>query len=58
MVDLLAAKGILVRSLPLRSIAEEAPGSYKNVAAVVDVAGHAGPAIKVARLEPIVCIKG
>ena len=35
-VDELARRGILVRSPSLRGIAEEAPGAYKDVAAVVD----------------------
>ena len=57
-VDELAARGILVRSPSLRGVAEEAPGAYKDVAAVVDAADAAGLARKVARLEPLVCIKG
>lgn len=51
-------QGILVRSPSMRGVAEEAPGSYKDVSAVVDSADQAGLAKKVARLEPIVCIKG
>jgi tRNA-splicing ligase RtcB len=39
-------------------VAEEAPGAYKDVTAVVDAAEAAGLAKKVARLEPLVCIKG
>jgi tRNA-splicing ligase RtcB len=39
-------------------VAEEAPGAYKDVASVVDVADRAGLARKVARLEPMVCVKG
>jgi tRNA-splicing ligase RtcB len=57
-VDELAARGILVRSPSLRGVAEEAPGAYKNVDRVVDVAERAGLARKVARLEPLVCVKG
>jgi tRNA-splicing ligase RtcB len=57
-VDDLAAKGVLIRSPSLRGVAEEAPGAYKEVGAVVDAAHHAGLARKVARLEPLVCIKG
>ncbi len=56
--DELAARGILIRSPSARGIAEEAPGAYKDVAAVVDAAHDAGLARKVARLLPIVCIKG
>ncbi|MDH3319608.1 MAG: RtcB family protein [Betaproteobacteria bacterium] len=57
-VDELAARGILVKSPSLRGVAEEAPGAYKDVAAVVDAADAAGLARKVARVEPLVCIKG
>lgn len=54
----LAARGIEIRSPSLRGVAEEAPGAYKDVAAVVDAAEAAGLARKVARLEPVICIKG
>jgi tRNA-splicing ligase RtcB len=54
----LAERGILVRSPSLRGIAEEAPGAYKDVTEVVEAADRAGLARRVARLEPIVCIKG
>lgn len=57
-VDQLAARGILVRSPSERGIAEEAPGAYKDVSAVVDAAEAAGLARKVAWLEPLICIKG
>jgi tRNA-splicing ligase RtcB len=57
-VDQLAARGIIIRSPSMRGIAEEAPDAYKNVAAVVDAADAAGLARKVARLEPLICIKG
>ena len=54
----LAARGILVRSPSKRGIAEEAPGAYKDVTEVVHTAEQAGLARLVARLEPVVCIKG
>ncbi|HEY5682770.1 MAG TPA: RtcB family protein, partial [Sulfuricaulis sp.] len=57
-IDDLAARGILIRSPSGRGVAEEAPGAYKDVSAVVDVAEAAGLARKVARLVPLVCIKG
>lgn len=38
--------------------AEEAPGAYKDVSAVVGAADHAHLARKVAKLEPIICVKG
>ena len=54
----LAGRGIIVKSPSMRGIAEEAPDAYKDVSAVVDVADAAGLARKVARLEPLICIKG
>jgi tRNA-splicing ligase RtcB len=57
-VDDLAARGIIVKSRSMRGIAEEAPQAYKDVAAVVDDAASAGLARKVARTEPLVCVKG
>jgi tRNA-splicing ligase RtcB len=57
-IDDLAARGILVRSPSTRGVAEEAPGAYKNVTAVVDAAEATGLARKVVRLEPLLCIKG
>src|SRR5215471_16445573 len=57
-IDELAARGILIRSPSQRGVAEEAPGAYKDVSEVVDAADRAGIARKVARLEPLVCIKG
>ena len=58
LVDELAARGILIRSPSLRGVAEEAPGAYKDVSAVVEAADRAGLARKVAKLRPLVCIKG
>ena len=57
-VDELAARGILIRSPSFRGVAEEAPLAYKDVGAVVDAADRAGLATKVARLVPLVCVKG
>jgi tRNA-splicing ligase RtcB len=57
-VDSLAERGILIRSPSQRGVAEEAPGAYKDVSAVVAAAEAAGLAKTVARLEPLVCIKG
>jgi tRNA-splicing ligase RtcB len=57
-VDELAQRGILIRSPSMRGIAEEAPDAYKDVSAVVDAADAAGLARKVARVEPLICVKG
>lgn len=56
--DELAARGVLIRSPSWRGVAEEAPGAYKDVDAVAQVAELSGLARRVARLEPLVCIKG
>ncbi len=58
LVDELAYRGILIRSRSMRGVAEEAPGAYKDVGAVVEAADKAGLARKVARLEPMICVKG
>ncbi|MEJ2553501.1 MAG: RtcB family protein [Gammaproteobacteria bacterium] len=58
LVDQLAQHGIVIRSPSLRGVAEEAPGAYKDVAAVVDASHRAGLARKVARLEPMIVVKG
>jgi len=54
----LAARGILIRSPSFRGVAEEAPGAYKDVSEVVDAADRAKLTRKVARLEPLICVKG
>jgi tRNA-splicing ligase RtcB len=58
LIDELAARGIIIRSPSLRGVAEEAPLAYKDSTAVVDSAHRLGLARKVARLRPMVCIKG
>jgi tRNA-splicing ligase RtcB len=57
-VDELASRGVIIRSPSSRGVAEEAPGAYKNVDEVVDAADRAGLSKRVARLEPLICIKG
>jgi tRNA-splicing ligase RtcB len=54
----LASKGILIRSRSIRGIAEEAPDAYKDVSEVVETTHKSGLAKKVARLVPLICIKG
>lgn len=56
--DSLYEQGIIIRSPSSRGVAEEAPGAYKDVNAVVEAADMAGLARKVARLSPVICIKG
>ena len=57
-IDELAGRGIVVKSPSSRGVAEEAPGAYKDVGAVVDAADAAGLSRKVAKLLPLVCVKG
>ena len=57
-LDELAGRGIIVKSPSPRGVAEEAPGAYKDVGAVVDAADVARLSRKVAKLEPMVCVKG
>ncbi len=54
----LERRGILIRARSHRGVAEEAPGAYKDVSAVVEAAEGAGLAHRVARLEPLICVKG
>ena len=57
-IDELASRGILIRSPSARGVAEEAPGAYKDVTAVVESAEKAALSRRVARLQPLICIKG
>lgn len=57
-IKALESRGTLIRSPSLRGVAEEAPGAYKDVSRVVDVAHQAGLSRRVARLEPLICVKG
>ncbi len=57
-IDSLKARGIIIKSPSARGVAEEAPGAYKDVTAVVEAAEVAGLAKRVARLAPLICIKG
>jgi len=54
----LAARNILIRSPSLRGVAEEAPLAYKDVTEVVEANHYAGLATMVAKLEPMICVKG
>ena len=56
--DDLEREGIYVKAASGSTIAEEAPGSYKDVDEVIKVTDELGIANKVARLRPIVNIKG
>jgi len=59
--DLLAEmeeRGVVVRAAGMRTLAEEMPHAYKDVADVVDVMAGVGVSEKVFRLKPIGVIKG
>jgi len=54
----LRQQGILVRAASRRTVDEEIPEAYKDVARVVDVMDAAGIGKKVARLRPLAVVKG
>ncbi len=54
----LEQQGVTIRAGSLSGLAEEAPEAYKRVDDVVEVVVQAGIAEKVARLRPVVVIKG
>ncbi len=54
----LARRGVVVRARSLGGVAEEMPWAYKDVVDVVDVVDRAGIARRVARLRPLVVVKG
>jgi tRNA-splicing ligase RtcB len=56
--DEFEAMGIQVRASSFRTVAEEIPEAYKDVAEVVDVVDRAGIGKKVARLKPMGVLKG
>lgn len=54
----LEKRGILIKAHSFSGVAEEAPGAYKDVIAVVEAIHNAGLAKKVAASKPLVSIKG
>ncbi|MFA5357957.1 MAG: RtcB family protein [archaeon] len=58
LIQELAKKGILVKAKSTKDLPEEAPLAYKDVEEVVNIMDCAGISTKVARLRPIVCVKG
>ncbi|MDA8389381.1 MAG: RtcB family protein [Gammaproteobacteria bacterium] len=57
-MDALRAAGVLVKSPTLRAIAEEAPSADKDISKIIDVTKKAGRARRVARLRPLISVKG
>jgi tRNA-splicing ligase RtcB len=54
----LERQGVLIRAASRRTVDEEIPEAYKDVAKVVDVVHAAGIGKRVARLRPVAVIKG
>jgi len=54
----LARGGIIIKTAAVHDLSEEAPYAYKDVDDVVDVIELAGIATKVARLKPLIVVKG
>ncbi len=54
----LKEQGIIVRGHSMAGLAEEAPGAYKDIEMVAEAAHNSGINRKVARLRPLVVIKG
>ena len=54
----LEAQGIFIQAGSIKDLAEEAPLAYKDIHDVVDVVASAKIARKIARLKPIVVVKG
>lgn len=57
-VEKLARRNITIKTRSYRGVAEEAPAAYKDVSEVVRATAGAGLARMVARLEPMICVKG
>ena len=51
-------KGITVMAASTREVAEEAPLAYKDITEVVNIVDLVGIAKKVARLKPLIVVKG
>lgn len=58
LIDELEHRGIYIRSLTMRGVAEEAPGAYKDVDIVAEATEGGGLARRVALLHPLACVKG
>lgn len=58
LLDQLAARGVTIRVHSKNLLTEEAPQAYKDAQKVVNVVHNAGLAKLVARLKPVIVIKG
>jgi tRNA-splicing ligase RtcB len=57
-VETLRGRNITIKTRSYRGVAEEAPAAYKDVSEVVRASAGAGLVRVVARLEPMICVKG
>jgi len=57
-INSLKKNGIHVRAASPKVVSEEAPGAYKNIDHVIEVAHGSGISRKVARMTPIAVVKG
>lgn len=58
LVKELAQRGIIIKGHSMSGLAEEAPGSYKDVDDVVNVMHDAGIVNKVVKVKPLITVKG
>jgi tRNA-splicing ligase RtcB (3'-phosphate/5'-hydroxy nucleic acid ligase) len=58
LLDMLAARGVTARVHSKNLLPEEAPQAYKDAQLVVNVVHNAGLATLVARLKPVIVVKG
>jgi tRNA-splicing ligase RtcB len=58
LLDQLAARGVTIRVRSKNLLTEEAPQAYKDAQKVVNVVHNAGLAKLVARLKPVIVVKG
>ena len=58
LIEELRERGVLIRTRSFRGVPEEAPRAYKDVNAVAAAAEHANLARRIARLVPVICVKG
>jgi tRNA-splicing ligase RtcB (3'-phosphate/5'-hydroxy nucleic acid ligase) len=58
LLEELNQKGIIIKAHSLKGLAEEAPSAYKDILKVVEILDKTDISKKVAKLKPMICIKG
>jgi tRNA-splicing ligase RtcB (3'-phosphate/5'-hydroxy nucleic acid ligase) len=56
--DYLNEKKVLVKGHSIKGLIEEAPQAYKDINEVIEVVHKTGISKKIAKLKPLICIKG